>query len=89
MYARRVKLANATGLHVRPATLFVAEATRFQAAIQVSTSDRVADGKSAISLMMLEAARDAELTIEGSGEDEAAAVDALVRLVESRFAESA
>jgi phosphocarrier protein HPr len=89
MYVRRVKLDNATGLHVRPATLFVAEATRFQAAIQVTTRDRVADGKSAISLMMLEAPRDAELIIQGSGEDEAAAVDALVRLVESRFAEPA
>jgi phosphotransferase system HPr-like phosphotransfer protein len=31
---------------------------------------------------------DCEL-IQGSGEDEAAAVDALVRLVESRFAEPA
>ena len=87
MYARRVKLDNPTGLHVRPATVFVAEAHRFQAAIQVMTRDRVADGKSAISLMMIEAPRDAELVIQGSGADEADAVDALVRLVESRFTE--
>ena len=89
MYVRHVKLDNATGLHVRPATLFAAEATRFPATVQVRSGDRVADGKSAISLMMLEAPRDAELIIQASGEDETAAVDALVRLVESRFAEPA
>jgi len=89
MYERRVKLGNATGLHVRPATLFVTEANRFQAAVQVRTGDRVADGKSAISLMLLEASADAELIIQGSGDDEAAAVDALVRLVDSGFGEPA
>jgi phosphocarrier protein HPr len=85
MYTRRVTLDNPTGLHVRPATLFMQTASRFRASVEVVKGDRVADGKSAISLMLLEAARGAELTIRGSGEDEAEAVDALVDLVVRQF----
>ena len=85
MVARRVILANATGLHVRPATLFMEAAGRFQSAIQVSKGNRTADGKSAISLMMLEAGLGTELTIQASGHDEVEAVDALVDLVERKF----
>jgi phosphocarrier protein HPr len=89
MYARRVTLDNATGLHVRPATQFVDAATRFRATIHVFTGDKVADGKSAISLMLLEAPRGTELTIQGNGDDEVAAVDALVALIQGRFGDPA
>ena len=89
MHARRVTLDNSTGLHVRPATLFVETAGRFRAEINVLAGDRAADGKSAISLMLLEAGRGTELTIQASGEDEVAAVETLVDLVERRFGESA
>jgi phosphotransferase system HPr (HPr) family protein len=85
MYSKRVTLDNATGLHVRPATLFMEAASRFRSAIRVLKNTQAADGKSAISLMLLEALRGTELTIEASGEDEIAAVEALVELVESRF----
>jgi phosphotransferase system HPr (HPr) family protein len=89
MYARRVILGNPTGLHVRPATLFMDTAKRFRSAIQVLKDTQAADGKSAISLMLLEAQPGTPLTIEANGEDEAAAVDALVDLVERRFGEMA
>ena len=85
MYSKRVTLDNETGLHVRPATLFMETASRFGSAIRVLKNLQVADGKSAISLMLLEASRGTELTIEASGEDEIAAVEALVSLVETRF----
>ena len=87
MYTRRVRLDNAAGLHVRPATLFMAAASRFRCAIQVIKEGHVADGKSAISLMLLEAPRDTELIIQGDGDDEIEAVDALVTLIEQRFRE--
>jgi phosphotransferase system HPr (HPr) family protein len=88
MYARRVTLDNPTGLHVRPATAFMELANRYRSAIRVLKGDQAADGKSAIGLMLLEAGRGTALTIEGSGDDEAAAVDALVALVERRFDDS-
>ena len=85
MKSQVVTLDNETGLHVRPATLFMETATRFQSAIRVWKDERLADGKSAISLMLLEAARGAQLAIEAEGPDEEEAMRALVRLVESRF----
>ena len=88
MYARVVTLGNDTGLHVRPATLFMEAASRFRSTIRVYKDGQAADGKSAISLMLLEAGLGAELTIEATGEDEVAASDALAELVESRFVDT-
>jgi phosphocarrier protein HPr len=87
MYAKRVTLANQTGLHVRPATMFMKTASRFQSAIRVLGNEHAANGKSAISLMLLDAARGTELTIEAHGDDEIAAVEALVDLVKRCFGE--
>jgi phosphotransferase system HPr (HPr) family protein len=89
MYARRVTLNNDTGLHVRPATVFMEAASRFHSIIRVRKNGETADGKSAISLMLLEAGRGAELIIEAQGGDEIQAVDALVDLVARRFGEAA
>jgi phosphocarrier protein HPr len=88
VYARRVTIVNATGLHVRPATLFMEAASRFRSIIHVARGDRRVDGKSAIALMLLEALPGTELSIEATGEDEQDAVDALVTLVQSRFEEA-
>jgi phosphocarrier protein HPr len=88
MYSRLVTLANRTGLHVRPATLFMETASRFASTIHVRKEAHTADGKSAISLMLLEAGRGTTLTIEAHGGDEVQAVDALVGLVQSAFGES-
>ena len=85
MHRQVVTLDNDTGLHIRPATLFMETAARFQSVIRVRKDAQVADGKSAISLMLLEAARGAQLSIEAEGPDEEDAMRALVRLVESRF----
>ena len=82
MYSRSVILSNDTGLHVRPATLFMEAASRFQSSIGVRLGGQRGDGKSAISLMLLEAGRGARLTIEAEGADEVAAVDTLIDLVE-------
>ena len=87
MYAKQTTLANTTGLHLRPATLFVETASRFRSRVRVRKDSTAADGKSAIGLMLLEAACGEHLIVEASGEDEIAAVDALVALIESRFGE--
>ena len=88
MYARRVILGNPVGFHIRPATVFMEAASRFRSAIEVVRDERTADGKSAISLMLLEAPQGARLTIRANGEDEVAAVEALVDLVERHFGDS-
>jgi phosphocarrier protein HPr len=88
MYRRSVTLTREAGLHVRPATLFMDAAKRFHSTVRVHKDGQTADGKSAISLMLLEAGRGAELHVEADGADEVAAVTALVDLVESGFGEA-
>lgn len=87
MVAQTLELTNATGLHARPAALFVQEANKFAAAITVKINGRTADAKSIISLLTLGAGRGASITIEAEGPDEETALAALARLVAEDFGE--
>ena len=55
--------------------------------IRVGRDTKVMDGKSIMGILLLAAARGTTITISADGPDEAAAVDALVQLVESGFGE--
>lgn len=68
----------AGGLHARPAVLLVETAQKFKAEITVRYLDRVADAKSILSVLALGAARGTNLTLTADGEDEDAAITALL-----------
>jgi phosphocarrier protein len=87
MTERRVKILNETGVHARPAGLFVETANRFRSTVRVAAGDREADGRSILSLMLIELTPGAEIVIRAEGEDEEQAADALAALVESGFRE--
>lgn len=76
-----VEIKNETGLHARPAALFVETAKRFTAAITVFAGAKKANAKSITSLLMLGISHGASIDIEADGPDEAGAVDALASLV--------
>lgn len=80
-------MANQLGLHARAAARFVHVATQFSSQIRVRRDARVMDGKSIMGILLLAAPRGTSITISAEGPDEAAAVDALVRLVEADFRE--
>jgi phosphocarrier protein HPr len=82
-----VQILNRQGLHARPVMQFVDTANRFQASISVARDDRVVDGKSPMEMMLLEATRGTRLKLTASGDDAQQLIEALVRLVESRFDE--
>jgi phosphocarrier protein HPr len=86
---RRVTLTNETGLHARPASLFVQTAARFIATIRVRSGGREANAKSILDVLQVGARNGAELIITAEGADASAAVAALASLVESRFGEGA
>lgn len=88
MYTLTVRILNRTGLHARPATLFVETACRFTCDVRVAKGDQEVDAKSILSLMLLEAVGGTELIIKAHGEDEVLAVNSLAELVESNFDES-
>jgi phosphocarrier protein HPr len=87
MTSKAVVVSNQLGLHARAAARFVHLATRFVSQIRVARDAKVMDGKSIMGILLLAAARGSTLTISADGLDEADAVEALVRLVESGFGE--
>ena len=64
-------------LHARPAADFVRTAMGFTASVQVAAGDREVDAKSLLSVLALGAKGGTELRLTASGEDAAAALDAL------------
>jgi len=86
--SQSVVVTNALGLHARAAARFVHLATRFESHIRVGRDAKTMDGKSIMGILLLAAARGTTITISADGADEAAAVQALVELVESGFGES-
>jgi phosphocarrier protein HPr len=88
MTSKAVVVSNQLGLHARAAARFVHLATRFVSQIRVARDSKVMDGKSIMGILLLAAARGTTITISAEGLDEADAVEALVRLVESGFGEA-
>jgi phosphocarrier protein len=78
-------VVNALGLHARAAARFVELAGQFRSQIRVSRGSRTIDGKSILGLLLLTAARGAELHVSAEGEDEAGALEALCDLVARGF----
>ncbi len=87
MVEKTVKVTNPTGLHARPAALFVQTAGKFTSQIWISKSDRKVNAKSIMGLMSLAVSSGTEVTICAEGEDEHLAVKELVDLISSGFKE--
>ncbi len=86
-YTRTVTIVNSPGLHLRPAKLFVEMASTFRSRIELIKDDMRIDGKSILSILTLGAAQGTQVSLEGTGPDSQAAVEALVALIESGFPE--
>lgn len=80
-------LINKAGLHARSSAKFVETASRFSSDITVAVGEKSVSGKSILALMMLAATCDTELTLRAEGEDEDAAIDALLDLIAEGFGE--
>ena len=80
-------IANGRGLHARAAAKFVKSAESFSADIQVTKDDMKVSARSIMGLMMLAAAKGTMIRICASGDDAAAALEALTDLVKRKFDE--
>jgi phosphocarrier protein len=89
MVKKQTTIMNKTGLHARPASEFVAAATKFKSKITIKRidSDKEANVKSIVFVLSLGLTRGTQVEIAASGEDEVEAVDTLVALIESGFGE--
>ncbi len=89
MVAKEVTIINETGLHARPAQLFIQKAGEFQSVIKVKKEDgSEGDAKSILGMMSLGLAKGTKITIEASGADEEQAVAALAEMVAQGFGDS-
>ncbi|WP_268797843.1 HPr family phosphocarrier protein [Pseudomonas huanghezhanensis] len=88
MPALQITIINKLGLHARAAAKFVGVAGRFPCQIRVGrTSDSMVDGKSIMAVMMLAAGKGTEIQLNTEGDDDQAALDALVELINNKFDE--
>ncbi|HAK93552.1 MAG TPA: hypothetical protein DCM87_00705 [Planctomycetes bacterium] len=84
-----VQIANRSGLHGRPTTMFVKLANRFTSVIKVHCDGEAeeVDGKSALGVLSLGMEYGKKLRIRAKGNDAREAVAALGALVRNKFAE--
>ncbi|QCV54558.1 HPr family phosphocarrier protein [Thermoactinomyces vulgaris] len=81
MAEKKVTVQLETGLHARPAALFVQEANKFASDIFVVKGNKKVNAKSIMGIMSLAVSRGTEITITAEGSDEEEAVEKLVELV--------
>ncbi len=84
---RDVEIVNKKGLHARASAKFVQTAEKFDAAVTVTRNNESVGGTSIMGLMMLAAGPGTTISIACTGNDAAAAMDALCALVADRFGE--
>ncbi|NMP37342.1 MAG: HPr family phosphocarrier protein [Clostridiales bacterium] len=87
MYVKDVMVQNQVGLHARPATFFIQKANEFKSSIWVEKDERRVNAKSLLGVLSLGIMGNTQIRIIAGGADEEQAVDELVKLVESGFAE--
>lgn len=88
MLTKETTVQNAMGFHIRPAQLFVDKANEFKSDITVKNEDGMeTNGKSILGLMTMGYEFGSKIIIEVDGEDEEAAAEALLSLINNKFGE--
>ena len=80
-------IENKTGIHARPASVFVQKASSFKSKVQLKAKGKTVDAKSILMIMSMGLVKGTEITIVADGPDEADAVAQLKALVDSKFGE--
>ena len=87
MEKKDVTITNNIGLHARPATFFIQKANSYKSSIWIEKDDRKVNAKSLLGVLSLGIAKGMTVTLLADGQDESAAVDGLIELVQTGFAE--
>ena len=87
MIKNSIIISNKLGLHARASAKLTKLATGFKSEVFMSRNGRKVNAKSIMGVMMLAAGLGADVEIETEGEDEQAAMTALVALINDKFGE--
>jgi phosphocarrier protein len=87
MVERKIMVINRAGIHARPSAILVQTTKDFKSNIYIEKGKDLINAKSIMGVITLGAAYGTELKIIAEGEDEEAAVQAIVKIFESKFEE--
>ena len=87
MPERDIEIVNKLGLHARASAKLTQTASSFPCEVWLARGSRRVNGKSIMGVMMLAAARGPSIRLETHGEEEEAAMAALVALIGDKFGE--
>ncbi|MBE6973647.1 MAG: HPr family phosphocarrier protein [Ruminococcaceae bacterium] len=87
MYSKEAVVNNQVGLHARPATFFIQKANEFKCSVWVEREERKVNAKSLLGVLSLGIVKGTAINLIADGSDEEEAVEALVKLISSDFAE--
>lgn len=87
MYSKEAVVNNQVGLHARPATFFIQKANEFKSSIWVEREERKVNAKSLLGVLSLGIVKGTAINLIADGADEEEAIEALVKLISSDFAE--
>jgi phosphocarrier protein len=87
MIEKNVTIINKLGLHARAAAKLIGVTGRFSCDIKVTKDGKTVDAKSIMAVMMLAASQGTDLLIHTDGDDESAAMDAVLEIINNRFDE--
>jgi len=84
---RELPIINKRGLHARASAKFVQMAEKYDAELTVTRNGESVGGTSIMGLMMLAAGIGTTITVEATGREAQAAMDAIAELVGNKFGE--
>ena len=87
MTEKIVIISNRAGIHARPAAIVVQTTKDFKSSIYFERGKDRINAKSIMGIITLGASYGTELSVSIEGEDEDAAMEALVKLFKSKFEE--
>lgn len=87
MRQQDARIINKLGLHARASAKLTQLASGFKCDVMLTRNNRRVNAKSIMGVMMLAAAKDTTISIETNGEDEAEAMQALLKLINDYFGE--
>ena len=80
-------IINKLGLHARASGVLTQTVTPFKSDVWIIRNGRRVNAKSIMGVMMLAAGMGSVITIEADGEDEQAALDAVLAVIADKFGE--
>jgi phosphocarrier protein len=87
MIKNAITIINKLGLHARASAKLTKLASTYKSDVYISRNGRRVNAKSIMGVMMLAAGVGTTVEIESEGEDEQAAMEALIALVNDKFGE--